>query len=67
MAGLIQLVRAVYPAAYLAFDGKWQVLRERGGRPVGCKCKDPAAAWKSAADRLREGRPGPGRRKRKPA
>lgn len=59
----VAIVRAVYPRSYLAArDGRWCVLREPGGRPVGCWAKSIGAAWTSAARRLREGRPGPGKR-----
>jgi hypothetical protein len=68
MAGSIQQVRAVYPDAYLhqSDDAWWVVQKWRGGPAVGCWCKMPDRAWRSALDRLKEKRPGPGRRK-KPA
>jgi hypothetical protein len=64
----IKTVLAVYPAAHVEANAgrtRFRVLRAAGGEPVGCWCKDPVAAWRSAAARLLEARPGPGKHRRK--
>jgi hypothetical protein len=77
MTGLMKLVLQVHPTAYLDVRhdpahpgrGRWVIKKpDPAGGPeifLGCWCKDGAGAWKSAADRLTQGRTGPGRRKRK--
>ena len=64
-----QLVSKQYPTAFVfgrrAGRGDKYVVLSRPGRDghlpmIGCWCRSPEAAWKSAALRLEEGRSGPG-------